>query len=70
MASLKKIIKKSYNVIKLNKTNKTATIMSDLQLHAVLTHIYIVTQSQCSFYEYSLKFSDDLNLATLNFGTF
>ena len=54
MASLKKIIKKSYNVIKLNKTNKTA-IMSYLQLHAVLTHIYIVTQSQCSFYEYSLR---------------
>ena len=26
--------------------------MSYLQLHAVLTHIYIVTQSQCSFYEY------------------
>lgn len=52
MGSLKKIIKKSYNVIKLNKTNKTATIMSYLQLHSVLTHIYIVTQSQCSFYEY------------------
>ena len=52
MASLKKIIRKSYNVIKLNKTNKTATIMSHLQLHAVLTHIYIDTQSQCSFYEY------------------
>ena len=49
MASLKKNHKKSYNVIKLNKTNKTVTIMSYLQLHAVLTHIYIVTQSQCSF---------------------
>ena len=31
-----------------NKTTKTVTIMSYLQLHAVLTHIYIVSQSQSS----------------------
>ena len=36
-----------YNVIKLNKTNKIATILSYLPLYPVPTHIYIVTQSQC-----------------------
>ena len=46
MASLKKITQRY------NKTTKTVTIMSYLQLHAVVTHIYIVMQSQCSFYEY------------------
>jgi len=54
MASLKKgnHKKKSQNVIRFNKTNKTGTITSYLQLHAVVTHIYIVTQSQSSFHQY------------------
>ena len=49
MASLKKITQRY------NKTTKTVTIMSYLQLHAVLTHIYIVSQSQPSLasHEYS-----------------
>ena len=46
MASLKKITQRY------NKTTKTVTIMSYLQLHAVLTHIYIVSQSQSSLASY------------------